>query len=351
MLELLLRGLGIGILLAAACNMLRGGPSNHARASGALFCIATAGFVAHTSATIPALIGPLRHVAWLLSAGGTAYFWAFGMTLFEVDRLRWVHTLPLLVMTALVIVGRLLPAGADVGTEVAHNLLEVVLVLHVLQAIWRTRRDDLVDERRALRVPFMAAIGVFCVLLSGFDIAWSLGFREPWVKLSQSALLVTMAIGGVWTFGQARPCMFQRTVPRAGRAVLPPEAVASAGTETLSATDHAQLARLQELMEATDFWRQPGLTIGQLAERLSIQEHRLRPLINRVLGYRNFADFLNEKRIAVAKIELRDPTKAGMQISTIAFELGYSSLGPFNRAFREATGMSPREWRDGRAEA
>ena len=32
-------------------------------------------------------------------------------------------------------------------------------------------------------------------------------------------------------------------------------------------------------------------------------------------------------------------------MATIAFDLGYGSLGPFNRAFRAATGAAPTEWR------
>jgi AraC-like DNA-binding protein len=34
-------------------------------------------------------------------------------------------------------------------------------------------------------------------------------------------------------------------------------------------------------------------------------------------------------------------------VSTIAFDLGFASLGPFTRAFKEATGLTPSEWRKG----
>ena len=342
-LELLVRGLAMGAMLAAGVAMLRGGPLNDARWSGALFCLATAGFVAHTSATIPELIGPLRHLAWLLSAGGTSYSWLFGMALFAGERLRPIHAVPIAVMTAIVVIGRLLPSGGEIGTELVHNLLEVVLVGHVLFEIWRQRRDDLVDERRRLRVPFMIAVGAFCVMLSGFDIAWSLGFRDPWVKELQALLLFAVALTGVWTFNQARPPMFERAMP------VPPDKPAR---QTAASTADAELLeRLKRLMAETGFWRESGLTIGRMADKLGAPEYRLRQVINGSLGYRNFSDFLNEKRISVAKEELRDPSKAGVQISAIAFDLGYASLGPFNRAFRDATGKSPREWRDGPADS
>ncbi len=72
-------------------------------------------------------------------------------------------------------------------------------------------------------------------------------------------------------------------------------------------------------------------------------EHRLRRLINGALGYRNFAGLINERRVAAAKAALaanpREP------VSAIAFALGYGSLGPFNRAFKDATGLTPTAWR------
>ena len=92
-------------------------------------------------------------------------------------------------------------------------------------------------------------------------------------------------------------------------------------------------------------WRREGLSIGALAGELGMPEHRLRSLINDRLGYRNFADFLNARRIEAAKARLADPAEARSTVAAIAFDLGYGSLGPFNRAFRAATGATPTAWR------
>jgi AraC-like DNA-binding protein len=73
--------------------------------------------------------------------------------------------------------------------------------------------------------------------------------------------------------------------------------------------------------------------------------HLLRRLINKGLGYRNFAAFLNDHRITEARQRLADPKQAREQISAIAFGLGYASLAPFNRAFRELTGVTPTDYR------
>ncbi len=98
-------------------------------------------------------------------------------------------------------------------------------------------------------------------------------------------------------------------------------------------------------MSGDQAWKEEGLTIANLAVRAGIPENQLRRLINNRLGYRNFPSYVNAHRIAAAKMRLADPNEARISISTIAFDIGFASLGPFNRAFREEVGVSPSEWR------
>jgi AraC-like DNA-binding protein len=104
-------------------------------------------------------------------------------------------------------------------------------------------------------------------------------------------------------------------------------------------------------MDKDAAWRQEGLTIGGLAERVGVPEHRLRRLINDHLGHRNFAAYVNARRVDAAKRILCDPTQARTTVAAIAFELGFGSLGLFNRAFKEVTGSTPTEWRKKMLEA
>jgi AraC-like DNA-binding protein len=134
-------------------------------------------------------------------------------------------------------------------------------------------------------------------------------------------------------FLQARPQVF-------GASRRPDAPGESAG----AAADLVTLRALDAVMTA-EGWRREGLTIGVLAGELGVPEHRLRRLINHRLGHRNFAEFLNAHRIEAARRRLSDPREARTTVAVIAFDLGYGSLGPFNRAFRAATGASPTEWR------
>ena len=91
--------------------------------------------------------------------------------------------------------------------------------------------------------------------------------------------------------------------------------------------------------------RIPPLTISALSAALGHPEHRLRQLINGRLGYRNFSAFLNSYRIPEAQRILADSAQVRKPVLTIALDLGYGSLGPFNRAFKIETGLTPTEFR------
>lgn len=124
--------------------------------------------------------------------------------------------------------------------------------------------------------------------------------------------------------------MQDRTGPRAR----------DAAEARLAAPERAVLDR-REAALAAGVWREEGLTVGTLAGKLGTAEHGLRRVINMGLGHRNFAAFLNEYRIGAAIAILADPAQADRPVQAIAFDLGYGSPGPFNRAFRAATGTSP----------
>jgi AraC-like DNA-binding protein len=105
------------------------------------------------------------------------------------------------------------------------------------------------------------------------------------------------------------------------------------------------LRRLEQLMVIERAYRREGLTIGSLSAELGVPEYRLRQLINEGLAHRNFNAFLNRYRIEEAKAALADPEQKEVPVLTIAMDAGFQSVGPFNRAFRAATELTPTEFR------
>jgi AraC-like DNA-binding protein len=68
-------------------------------------------------------------------------------------------------------------------------------------------------------------------------------------------------------------------------------------------------------------------------------------VINEGLGHRNFHTFLNRYRIDEAKAALSDLSQRDVPVLTIAMDAGFQSIGPFNRAFKADTGITPTEFR------
>jgi AraC-like DNA-binding protein len=120
--------------------------------------------------------------------------------------------------------------------------------------------------------------------------------------------------------------------------------VVDAPTKPVRPADSLFRDELLDLM-ASGYYRETGLTIGRLADRLGYPEHQLRRLINGQLGYRNFSAFLNDYRVQEAMVRLADRRMVRTPILTIALDLGYASIGPFNRSFKERTGSTPSEYR------
>ena len=92
-------------------------------------------------------------------------------------------------------------------------------------------------------------------------------------------------------------------------------------------------------------YRREGFGVAALVAALDVPEYRLRRLINQRLGHRNFSSFVNGYRLAEATAALADPGQADVPILTIALDAGFQSIGPFNRAFKAHTGMTPTAYR------
>jgi AraC-like DNA-binding protein len=334
--EMLLRGAAAGALAATAIGFARSGPNPSMRIAGLAFCISIIAYVLNSSPALRETMGWAAAPITFFSLGGGGYFWLFVVVLFEDRKLEPVLWAPAAFLTALGLTGILAPAELRPAIWIAHNLVEMGLAFHALFIIYNSWRGDLVEARRGLRGPFLAVVTLYTILLSGLEIGESLGVQPPWYSLAGAAALAVLCVAGCFTFLEARAALFGAVVSE-GRTL--PEA------PRFDPADRVTLDRLTEAMNRGQAWRREGLTIAALATEVGTPEHRLRRLINDHLGHRNFAAYINARRIEAAKQILSDPAQGRTTVAAIAFDLGFGSLGPFNRAFKEATGATPTEWR------
>ena len=336
-LEVMIRGGAVGGFVGLAIAIGRDGRSP-ARITGALFCLAAA---SHTLTQLPQLAGALAMAwapIWALSVAGAGFFWAFARELFE-DRgkLDVRAFIPATILLGVGIASLFSPPEAKRFYWLAHDVLSAALMAHVLFMIWSGWRNDLVDQRRRLRGPVLAVGAAYALAITLVETGEALGHSASALSPLAATLLFLMSMAGMVAFLRAEPELF-------GPARRPAEAP-TPEPPPLMGEDAALAGALDRLMREDRIYREEGLTISALALKLRTPEHRLRRLINQRLGHRNFTAFLNQWRLGEAKEALADPTQREVPISTIALDAGFQSLGPFNRAFKAVTGVTPSEYR------
>jgi AraC-like DNA-binding protein len=98
-----------------------------------------------------------------------------------------------------------------------------------------------------------------------------------------------------------------------------------------------------EQVRAGRWWREPTLSLADLARRLGTNTQYLSRALNEGLG-QSFSEFVNRQRVEDAQQRLRE--ESSLDVLTIALEVGFGSKASFNRAFLAYTGATPTAWRE-----
>lgn len=283
-----------------------------------------------------------------ISASTVGLFWLFVHALFEDRcRIRPVMLAPVGLLVVSMLASTYLPAPYAPWFTIVFNLTQLVMAGHVLYLVAQGWGGDLVEARRQLRGPFLITVTAYILVTRSFEVMNVFGTVPSWYLMANATALCLVCLCGSLVFLQSRGELFG-AIREPVRAGIPRERAPLRPAPEKPASDRAvkaDLDRLHTLMAAQEIWREEGLTIASLAVKAAIPETQLRRLISDQLGYRNFPSFVNAHRIAAAKARLGDPAQSRVTVSTIAYDIGFASLGPFNRAFREETGLSPSEWR------
>jgi AraC-like DNA-binding protein len=111
-------------------------------------------------------------------------------------------------------------------------------------------------------------------------------------------------------------------------------------------TDQSGLGeRLAALISDEAVYTLSDLRVADVAHRLGEADYKVTQCITGGLGFRNFNHMINHVRIAAAKRKFADASLDRLPVLTIALDCGFGSIGPFNRAFKAETGMTPVDFR------
>jgi AraC-like DNA-binding protein len=349
------RGGAVALFLLLAALLWRDGRRVPAGWAACLLTLGAAAYVIESAPPIAALsvaeapwLVPLR----LLSMSTPALFWLYSTTCFDDEfRPSWWLALPWL---GAVIVATLCLL---IGTRVLWWIYSALSLVYVGLAVWQAaigRSTDLIEPRRRFRMVMIGLVGVYVVVLVIANLrqdrvdspspgptsrtfeSYGLLFLAALLTMTRLTLRRTPEMAALGVSASAEPSLAAAT------AVTPVEPPPPEPADT------ALLTQLTRLMERERCYREDGFSIATLAGRMSIPEYRLRRLINQQLGHRNFTTFVNGYRLAEAEAALADAAQDDVPILTIALDTGFQSIGPFNRAFKARTGLTPSEFRRAR---
>ncbi len=360
-----LRGALLATLLLLGALLAR----DHRRhAAGRTGIALMAGLVVQTLATLP----PVEHgwpIFWQaplvgISLGNSVLFWLFARALFDDEfsagaaaAALWLSVVAI-GATFCVCVGAFGPLAMPTAVlRVALRWVPVVFAALAIVAAVAHWRGDLIERRRRLRAFIVvggaayavtiaalrlnSATGVLSVEAAGFDVGALL-----LVAFASTLAMVRIADGGLLANhappqGNALPAAASAPPRDLPDAINPQEP-----TDAPDAADLRIVEALDRAMTRDHAYRTDDLTLGLLALKLAVPEYRLRRAINRHLGHRNFNAYINGLRLADARVALADPARRSASVLEIALEAGFASIGPFNRAFKAASGMTPTDYRE-----
>jgi AraC-like DNA-binding protein len=346
-LEAALRGGAVAVLLLFVLLLARDRdpPSRRLSHYTALLFLCAAAFAVDSAPGFGAVDLRLRIPIHIACNAMPAVFWIVAAALFNDEfKARWYHALAWLWLAAL---SWREIYGWPPAVVAVH---EVSSLLFVLFGVWHAlvgRAGDLVEWRRQLRVEFAVITALYIVLIVVSQRIWPGSLSRPPFSLVNAIGLMAF----IFLFAWLRLSMLFKQ--RFALALVQDGSAPPAGPEPrqlppATGQDAVLLEALRKLMEQGRAYREEGLGITSLSQSLGVQEYRLRRLINRQLGHRNFSAFVNGYRLAEVEAALADPAQAEVPILTIALDAGFGSIGPFNRAFKAHTGLTPTEYRRAR---
>lgn len=294
-----------------------------------------------TASIIPAVTGaiaaPFSSILAIVGTGGCGWLWLLARCLFRKEKQleRW-NIYAIVAIVAVEGTSSLVGTYPTSGSRSemyrilgnAESFICVGALAMVFSEVLAGYGNGLSKQELRFRRIFVLTYGILITLtlLWGLNAdANSLGgrWKEP----------VLMFAGFTGIFGTWLCISFRKRNPL------------SSSKKTKFPDDSTLAKRIMQTLQQDEKFATPELKVADLAEILEEHEYKVTQCITGSLGYRNFNHLINSHRIESAKEVLANPDNNERPILSVAFDCGFNSIGPFNRAFKQQVGMTPRQYR------
>lgn len=173
-----------------------------------------------------------------------------------------------------------------------------------------------------------------------------LGAVGPRVRDDHISLAIAVVVYGIGYKGLRQPEIFTYdAAPDVGPKVETAQSERRQERSALAAPEAERLERdLLGLMESERPWKEPDLTLADLAIRLESTPHKVSELLNARLG-QTFYDFVNGYRVQEVQRRIASGENRTRTMLTLALDAGFASKSTFNQAFKSRTGQTPSDYR------
>ncbi len=274
--------------------------------------------------------GPVGFVLLAPASATCGVAWLLARAMFRGARpFDWPH----IAIVAVIAAVNLAPSGAF--GEMLGNLQNLLASAVIVLTLWEAARGwpQLQSSAEKRMRGFYLAVTAAAVLVA---VVW---LREPAGPAWLDDAVETSALIAV-TITAALCVWFRRRHP------------ISVGTDQPASSNTARAldpeirhlgARLDSVVRTEALFLNGDLKVADLAQTLQAPEYKVTRAITGALGAANFNQYINRYRVDCARrLMAEDP---GRSILAVAFDSGFASLGPFNRAFKAITGQTPRAYR------
>ena len=202
------------------------------------------------------------------------------------------------------------------------------------------------DDIRWIKIFLFLGVSVMVLwvfpLVLRATVGYSISFYYP-LRLASSLLLYWIGYQGLYRYSIVQDRILIRKSMQRGADRLVRQVVDS--KSRLQEKHRQEFERVREYLVENRKYLDPDLTLEKLANDQNVSSGHLSRIIN-LHGNSSFNDFINELRVAQAKVFLSDPDYNPYTIVSIGLECGFNSKSTFYAAFRKFTSMTPSQYRD-----
>ncbi|MEM9103953.1 MAG: AraC family transcriptional regulator [Pseudomonadota bacterium] len=316
----------------------------------AIFCGAMA--IIATQNMSKEMLGPFYHLIGVATGFTCNISWLIARALFRKEKAVLTSHIVIAALITLLVMSnqgfkfflavytdQMAPINAQVAVQEVMGLLSSTLLV---LTFWEGARGwsgaNPLEKLQRLIFMFAFGLAVFSVLIGAKLLPESLfngELNRDWLALLASILIMlVMQVLILWR-GQNN----EFSVRSASRLLEESKQQAE-----LSEEDRLLSERLHQSLVKDKGYLQANLKVADLARDMEVSEYRISRAL-KAFKVSNFNQFINQLRVNHAKTLLEDAEKSHWPVLVIGLESGFSSVGPFTRAFKTQIGCTPGQYR------